>query len=124
MKPPRPLVEVSALFLKLGTIGFGGPAATISMMENECVERRRWLPREQFLDILGMTNLIPGPNALEVAIHVGLLRSGWLGFLAAGFGFILVGPAVARLLPLKGNLPSRRLRSSSNRALCAVQKRS
>ena len=89
MKPLRSLAEVSSVFLKLGTIGFGGPAATITMMEDECVERRQWLPREQFLDILGMTNLIPGPNAFEVAIHVALLRAGWLGFLLAGVGFVL-----------------------------------
>jgi chromate transporter len=89
MHAPQALKEVVAVFLKLGTIGFGGPAATITMMEDECVERRKWLPREQFLDILGMTNLIPGPNAFEMAIHIGLLRAGWLGFLLAGAAFIL-----------------------------------
>jgi chromate transporter len=88
MKSLRPLIEVTALFLKLGTIGFGGPAATIAMMEEEVVERRKWLSHQQFLDLVGMTNLIPGPNAVEMALHLGLLRAGWLGFLLAGLAFI------------------------------------
>jgi chromate transporter len=83
------LSELAALFLKLGTIGFGGPAAHIAMMEDEVVRRRRWLTREQFLDYLGATNLIPGPNSTEMAIHIGHARAGWPGLLIAGAAFIL-----------------------------------
>jgi chromate transporter len=81
--------EVARLFLKLGVIGFGGPAAHIALMENEVVRRRRWLTREQFLDLLGATNLIPGPNSTEMAIHVGFVRAGWPGLVAGGACFIL-----------------------------------
>jgi len=84
-----PLIELAQLFLKLGTIGFGGPAAHIAMMEDEVVRRRRWLTREQFLDYLGATNLIPGPNSTEMAIHIGYGRRGWPGLLVAGVCFIL-----------------------------------
>jgi chromate transporter len=80
---------VALLFLKLGTIAFGGPAAHIAMMEDEVVRRRKWLPREQFLDLLGATNLIPGPNSTELAIHVGHHVAGWRGLLVAGASFIL-----------------------------------
>src|SRR5882762_8236841 len=85
----RRLRELAALFLKLGLIGFGGPAAHIAMMEDEVVRRREWLSREQFLDLLGATNLIPGPNSTELAIHVGHVRAGWRGQLLAGGCFIL-----------------------------------
>lgn len=88
-----PLIEVAAVFLKLGAVGFGGPAAHLAMMEEEIVGRRRWLPRERFLDIVGVTNLIPGPNSTEVAIHLGHLRAGWPGLVVAGLAFI--APAVA-----------------------------
>jgi chromate transporter len=81
--------EVARLFLKLGLIGFGGPAAHIALMEDEIVRRRRWLTRERFLDLLGATNLIPGPNSTEMAIHVGLVRAGWPGLVAGGACFIL-----------------------------------
>jgi chromate transporter len=83
------LLETATLFLRLGTTAFGGPAAHIALMENEIVSRRRWLSREQFLDYLGATNLIPGPNSTELAIHVGLARHGWLGLLVAGICFIV-----------------------------------
>jgi chromate transporter len=83
------LSELASLFLKLGTIGFGGPAAHIAMMEDEVVRRRQWLTREQFLDYLGATNLIPGPNSTEMAIHIGHARAGWPGLLIAGAAFIL-----------------------------------
>lgn len=89
---PRPtLGQLAALFLRLGATAFGGPAAHIAMMQDEVVERRRWLTREKFLDLLGATNLIPGPNSTEMAIHIGLL-AGWSGLLVAGICFIL--PAV------------------------------
>ncbi|HKZ81485.1 MAG TPA: chromate efflux transporter [Pyrinomonadaceae bacterium] len=83
------LWELAALFLKLGTIAFGGPAAHIAMMEDEVVRRRGWLSRDRFLDLLGATNLIPGPNSTEMAIHIGYLRAGWPGLLVAGSSFIL-----------------------------------
>ena len=76
------LGELARLFLKLGTIAFGGPAAHVAMMEDEVVRRRGWLTRGQFLDYLGATNLIPGPNSTELAIHVGHARAGWAGLLA------------------------------------------
>jgi chromate transporter len=83
------LRELAWLFLKLGFIGYGGPAAHIAMMEDEVVRRRRWLSREEFLDMLGATNLIPGPNSTEMAIHIGHRRAGWSGLVVAGSCFIL-----------------------------------
>ena len=83
------LAELARLFLKLGTVAFGGPAAHIAMMEDEVVRRRGWLSREEFLDYLGATNLIPGPNSTEMAIHIGRTRAGWPGLLVAGVCFIL-----------------------------------
>lgn len=90
--------EVALLFLKLGVIGFGGPAAHIAMMEDEVVRRRAWLTREDFLDLLGATNLIPGPNSTEMAIHVGFVRAGWRGLLAGGACFVL--PAMLIVLAI------------------------
>ncbi|MEI7732759.1 MAG: chromate efflux transporter [Verrucomicrobiota bacterium] len=86
------LREVAGLFLKLGTLSFGGPAAHTALMEDEVVRRRQWMTREEFLDLVGMTNLIPGPNSTELAIIIGRRRAGWPGLLVAGAGFIL--PAV------------------------------
>lgn len=88
-EPSRPLVQLAWLFLNLGTIGFGGPAAHIAMMEDEVVRRRRWLTHEEFLDLLGATNLIPGPNSTEMAIHIGHRRAGFPGLIVAGTCFIL-----------------------------------
>jgi chromate transporter len=90
--------EVAALFLRLGVIGFGGPAAHVALMEDEVVRRRRWLSREHFLDLLGATNLIPGPNSTEMAIHVGFVRAGWRGLVAGGTCFIV--PAMVITLAL------------------------
>src|SRR5687768_26452 len=86
------LRELARLFLKLGTIGFGGPAAHIAMMEDEVVRRRRWLTREAFLDHVGATNLIPGPNSTELALYIGHACAGWSGLVVAGVCFIT--PAV------------------------------
>lgn len=83
------LKELALLFFKLGTIAFGGPAAHIAMMEDEVVRRKRWLEQEKFLDLLGMTNLIPGPNSTEMAIHIGYVQGGFAGLLVAGSCFIL-----------------------------------
>jgi chromate transporter len=90
--------ELAGFFLKLGTIAFGGPAAHIGIMEAEVVGKRRWVTREQFLDLLGAVNLIPGPNSTEMAIHLGLVRAGWPGLIVAGTCFIL--PAMAIVLAL------------------------
>ncbi|HKC82599.1 MAG TPA: chromate efflux transporter [bacterium] len=81
--------DVATLFLKLGTIAFGGPAAHIAMMREEVVRRRRWISDERFMDLLGATNLIPGPNSTEMAIHLGYLRAGWPGLIAGGVCFIV-----------------------------------
>jgi chromate transporter len=86
------LRELVWLFGKLGFTAFGGPAAHIAMMEDEVVRRRAWMTRERFLDLLGATNLIPGPNSTEMAIHIGHARAGWLGLIVAGLAFIV--PAV------------------------------
>ena len=86
------LKEIAGLFLKLGTIGFGGPAAHIAMMQDEVVKKRKWIDEQHFLDLIGATNLIPGPNSTEMAIHIGHERAGWKGLIVAGLCFIL--PAV------------------------------
>jgi chromate transporter len=83
------LLALTALFLKLGCTAFGGPAAHIAMMHAEVVTRRKWLTDEKFLDLLGATNLIPGPNSTEMAIHIGFMRAGWAGLVVAGACFIL-----------------------------------
>ena len=84
----RRLGEIAVLFLKLGTFGFGGLPVQIAMMEDEAVQRRQWLTRAEFMDLVGTTNLIPGPNSVEVAVHIGYLRARWLGFLVAGCCFV------------------------------------
>ncbi|WP_295664822.1 chromate transporter [uncultured Mucilaginibacter sp.] len=84
--------EVARVFLKLGFLGFGGPAVHIAMMEEELVRKRQWMTQEHFLDLIGATNLIPGPNSTEMALHCGHERAGWRGLLLAGACFIL--PAV------------------------------
>jgi chromate transporter len=83
------LTEVARLFLKLGMTAFGGPAAHIAMMHDEIVKRRKWLSDQQFLDLVGATNLIPGPNSTEMAIHIGFLRAGWPGLIMGGICFIV-----------------------------------
>lgn len=86
------IAEVIRVCGKLGIIGFGGPAAHIAMLEDEAVTRRQWLSREHFLDLVGATNLIPGPNSTEMMIHIGYVRAGWPGLVLAGICFVL--PAV------------------------------
>jgi len=83
------LRELAIFFLRLGFTAFGGPAAHIAMMEDELVRRRKWLSREKFLDLLGASNLIPGPSSSELAIHIGYLRGGWAGLVVGGCCFIL-----------------------------------
>lgn len=92
MKQDIPIKEIAKLFLKLGFIGFGGPAAHIAMMQQEVVVKRKWMSDQYFLDLLGATNLIPGPNSTEMAIHIGYDKGGWKGLIVAGVCFIL--PAV------------------------------
>ncbi len=86
------LKEVAIVFLKLGSLGFGGPMVHIAMMEEEVVRKRMWMTHEHFIDLIGATNLIPGPNSTEMALHCGKERAGWKGLLLAGACFIL--PAV------------------------------
>lgn len=92
------LAQVTTLFLKLGITAFGGPAAHIAMMHDETVRRRKWLSEQEFLDLVGATNLIPGPNSTEMAIHLGYLRAGWLGLIVGGLSFIL--PAMFMVMGL------------------------
>ena len=86
------LKEIGKLFFKLGSIAFGGPAAHIAMMEDEIIEKRKWFSRQHFLDLIGITNLIPGPNSTEMTMHCGYERGGWKGLIVAGTAFIF--PAV------------------------------
>ena len=83
------LSELALLFVRLGATAFGGPAAHVAMMRDEVVRRRRWMTDEHFLDLLGATNLIPGPNSTEMAIHIGWARRRWAGLVVAGLTFIL-----------------------------------
>lgn len=92
MAPEATLKDIAKLFLKLGIIGFGGSAAHIAMMKHEVVTKRKWLTEQHFLDLIGATNLIPGPNSTEMAIHIGHEKGGWKGLIIAGLCFIL--PAV------------------------------
>ena len=90
--------EIAWLFLRLGATSFGGPAAHIALMEREVVQRRGWLTHEQFLDMLGATNLIPGPNSTEMAIHIGWSRARWAGLLVAGACFIAPSALITLVL--------------------------
>lgn len=92
MEERNNLKEIAKLFLKLGIIGFGGPAAHIAMMQAEVVVKKKWFTEQHFLDLIGATNLIPGPNSTEMAIHIGHEKAGWKGLIVAGFCFIF--PAV------------------------------
>ncbi|MFZ5857429.1 MAG: chromate efflux transporter [Chloroflexota bacterium] len=104
-----PLLQVAALFLKLGFTAFGGPAAHIALFHDEVVVRRKWLTDEEFLDLLGATNLIPGPNSTEMVIHIGYLRAGWAGLIVSGICFVapatLIVLALAWLYVEFGTLP-------------------
>lgn len=97
------------MFFKLGVIAFGGPAAHIAMFEDEVVEKRKWMDRQHFLDLVGATNLIPGPNSTEMAIHCGYHRAGFPGLLTAGFSFIIpavfITGIIAHFYILYGHLP-------------------
>jgi chromate transporter len=97
-EPRATLGQLAALFARLGFTAFGGPAAHIAMMEDEVVTRRKWLSREKFLDLVAASNLIPGPNSTELAIHIGLDQRGWRGLVVSGLCFIV--PAVAIVMAL------------------------
>lgn len=103
------LKELAFVFLKLGIIGFGGPAAHIAMMRDEVVGKRKWMAEQHFLDLLGATNLIPGPNSTEMAIHIGYDRGGIKGLLVAGLCFIfpavLITAVLAYIYSQYGHLP-------------------
>ncbi len=92
------LTELASDFFRLGAIAFGGPAAHIAMMDSEVVNRRQWMSREKLLDLLGVTNLIPGPNSTELALHIGYERAGWRGLGIAGVCFILPAMVIVWLL--------------------------
>ena len=93
-----PLAQVIGLFLRLGATAFGGPAAHIALFHHEFVRRRRWLTADEFAELLALTNLIPGPNSTEMAIHIGRRIAGWRGFLVAGIGFILPAAVLVWIL--------------------------
>jgi chromate transporter len=98
--PTHPVSEVAGVFLRLGVTAFGGPVAHIAAMEDECVVRRGWISRSEFADLLSAANVIPGPNSTELAIHLGYVRAGWRGLLAAGMAFILPSTAIVWVLAM------------------------
>lgn len=104
------LKEVAALFFKLGSIAFGGPAAHIAMMEDEVVKKRKWMSPQHFLDLVGASNLIPGPNSTEMTMHCGYERAGWKGLIVAGACFIFPAVGITMILAwlykTYGQLPS------------------
>jgi chromate transporter len=105
---PR-LTELFRVFLKLGLIGFGGPAVHIALMEEEVVRKRKWMTHQHFLDLVGATNLIPGPNSTEMTMHIGNERAGWKGLMLAGCCFIIPAVVITGILAwayqLYGHLP-------------------
>ncbi len=94
----KELKEVAKLFFKLGSIAFGGPVAHIAMMEDEVVTKRKWMTSQHFLDLIGATNLIPGPNSTEMTMHCGHERAGRSGLLVAGLSFIFPSVAITMLI--------------------------
>lgn len=109
MKKKGALKEVAKVFFKLGSIAFGGPAAHIAMMEDEVVKKRKWMTHQHFLDLVGATNLIPGPNSTEMTMHCGHERAGWKGLIIAGICFVFpavtITMAFAWLYQQYGQLP-------------------
>ena len=92
------LIELVTVFFRLGTVAFGGPAAHIAMMDDEVVKRRQWMSHEALLDLIGVTNLLPGPNSTELAIHIGYERARWRGLFVAGISFVLPAMVLVWLL--------------------------
>jgi chromate transporter len=103
------LKELAGLFTKLGLTAFGGPVAHIAMMQREVVDERKWMDHQHFMDLIGATNLIPGPNSTEMAIHIGHERAGWKGLLVAGCCFVtpavMITGIIAWLYRIYGQLP-------------------
>ena len=103
------LLELAAFFFKIGTIGFGGPAVTIGMMEEEAVHKRKWVTSEYFMEMLAATNIVPGPNATEMSAHLGYICAGLPGLLVGGLSFVLPGATLSLILGIIyvkfGNLP-------------------
>jgi len=110
IKQPNRLKEVFLVFFKLGCIAFGGPAAHVAMMEQEIVAKRKWMDHQRFLDLMGATNLIPGPNSTEMTMHCGHERAGFMGLFVAGISFIfpaiLITGILAWLYVEYGSLPA------------------
>ena len=100
MKIKSRYFEVAFLFLKLGTMGFGGPPALIALMENEMVQKREWVSREYFMDMLAAINLVPGPNAVEMAIYLGYIYAGLPGLLLAGVFFLIPATLITLLIAI------------------------
>ena len=104
------LSDIAKLFLKLGVIGFGGPAVHIAMMEEEVVRKKKWMSHQHFLDLVGATNLIPGPNSTEMTMHIGHERAGWKGLILAGCCFIIPAVIITAIFAwtyqLYGHLPA------------------
>ena len=104
-----PLQEIAKLFLKLGILGFGGPAAHIAMMHQEVVVKKQWMDEQTFLDLIGATHFIPGPNSTEMAIHIGYEKGGWKGLMVAGICFVLPAVLITTIIAfgykLYGHLP-------------------
>ncbi|HAE85053.1 MAG TPA: chromate transporter, partial [Anaerolineaceae bacterium] len=106
---PSSLKDLIAVFLRIGVTSFGSPTAHIAMMEHEAVRKRGWITEEHFLEMLAATNLVPGPNATEMAMHIGYVEAGYPGLIAAGTSFILPSfiatVAMAWLYIRYGSLP-------------------
>ena len=104
------MLEIISVFFKLGCIAFGGPAAHIAMMEKEIIEKRKWMTHEEFLDLIGITNIIPGPNSTQMTMQCGYVRGGYLGLILAGVSFILPAVIITLLFAVAfikyGSLPS------------------
>ncbi len=100
MSKQTKFIEIATLFIKLGTIGFGGPSSTIAMMEDETVRKRKWVSREYFLEIMAVTNIVPGPNATEMAAHLGYIRAGFPGLIIAGISFMLPATIISVILAI------------------------
>ena len=98
MSNGKRLKEVAGVFFKLGLVAFGGPAAHVAMMEEEVVNKRKWMDRQYFLDLMGATNLIPGPNSTEMTMHCGHERAGKAGLFVAGISFVFPAVVITGLL--------------------------